>query len=137
MVPIINTATDAAMTVDDNSLQSYGDDVAVNGRGIQNKNINSVATIEYDNLSLLDQRNSSIIALCPSSIVKYLSELEVLVCAAEKELETNDDCDVVYLSDKLLACLPSILQLLGLRYSKTRGLSTLWVILSDSKNSKK
>ena len=68
-------------------------------------------------------------------MIKKLAELERNVEQAELDIQENDENDVVYLSDHLLGCIPSLLNLMGLK-AKKRGLSTLWVIIGDSKSHK-
>jgi GTPase SAR1 family protein len=73
------------------------------------------------------------LSLCPPNSLRKLKDLELMVATIERtsvEEDQNDDGDYVFVSDKLLACIPAILHLMGLRHSRRKGLSTLWVILA-------
>jgi hypothetical protein len=73
------------------------------------------------------------LSLFPQNSLRKLKDLEIVVRTTEKTLsledEQGDDGDYVFVSDKLLACIPAILQIMGLKHSRRKGLSTLWVIL--------
>jgi GTPase SAR1 family protein len=78
-------------------------------------------------LTFLDEANP-LLALCPN--LEKFKDLERLVIELEARGDLDDDGEYVFLSDKLLGCIPGILQLMGLRHSKRKGLSTLWIIVS-------
>jgi GTPase SAR1 family protein len=75
-----------------------------------------------------------ILSACPQAVIRKLKELELSVSSAEINSDLEDDGDYIFLSDQLLACIPNFLQLMELRFSKNRGLSTLWIIVGDSKD---
>jgi GTPase SAR1 family protein len=85
-------------------------------------------------LSFLDETNP-ILPLCPISSIEKFKDLERFVIELEVRGELDDDGEYVFLSDKLFGCIPNILQLMGLKHSKRRGLSTLWIVggIKDSR----
>lgn len=104
----------------------------VNNNNANNNLNNQLTTLtlvnKTSNLSLLDESNSNFISSIPIATFKKFKELEMLISSIELNYDDlNDDGEFVYISDQLLSCIPNILQLMGIKYSKSRGLSTLWV----------
>jgi hypothetical protein len=77
--------------------------------------------------TFLDETNP-ILSLCPSTSIERFKDLERLVCELEAQGDMSDDGEYIFLSNKLLGCIPSILQLMGVKHSRRKGLSTLWII---------
>ena len=86
---------------------------------------------DHRSLTFLDEANP-FLPLLPN--LDKLKELERLVMALEARGEDlGDDGDFVFVSDKLHLCIPILLQIMGLRFSRRRGLSTLWIVCAFQK----
>ena len=82
-----------------------------------------------------DAEHEVMLKECPDKIKGKLIRLECSLEQAEQDMDANRDTDLIFLSNELHSCIPAFLYLLGLK--KQKGLSTLWLICSEAKQSDK
>lgn len=105
-------------------------------RGRSNRGLDTIANGNAPSNGVIPGSQSK----CPPSLLREFDKLQAILDITEKELVrfagSDGDLDLVTLSSQFAACLPHFLNLQGIKFSKKRGVSSLWIPFVD-KNRKR